>query len=199
MPLSTENVIGFVETELEALGGKVKFFKGKYCGGAKNKCVGLFYIDCKGYPVIKVAKGKQTEAEWLGVLLHEYNHLTQWRDNIPVWEKFCEQDGSCHDMIENPKKNKKALLDLMALELDCEKKTCYIIKDNKLFCHKEYIQMANAVLYKYAFLIKHNYWPKEGRIKDLKVWKSCRTTLRPKVADYLNIPAKLENIFLSRD
>ena len=68
MPLSTDDVIGFVETELVALEGKVKFFKGKYCGGAKNKCVGLFYVDCKGRPVLKVARGGQTEPEWLGVL-----------------------------------------------------------------------------------------------------------------------------------
>lgn len=182
-------VFNIIKDDVEEMGGKIIFTKGAYCGG-KNKCSGIFYTDSKDNPVIKVAQGKLKEHEWFGVLLHEYSHFLQWRDYNKYWEDFCNYDVNLVDILKTPKKYKKALISLMELELDCEKKAYNIIKNNKLLDHKEYATAANSILYKYAFLYKYGKWPDDNK-KYQKIQYTCPNKLLKSYKEYLKIPKEV--------
>lgn len=191
--LINSEVYSIIKEDIEALDGKIVFIKGRYCGG-KSKCSGLFYLDSHENPIIKVAKGYLPEEEWFGVLLHEYCHFLQWRDDVKVWNKFCDNDTTYSQIILKPEKYKKELVSLMELELDCEKRVYSIIKNNKLFNIQKYTQNANAILYKYAFLYLFNKWPDDNR-KYNKVAKFCSKRFLKTYKDYLNIPKEVMNYY----
>jgi hypothetical protein len=187
--LISSDVYSIIREDLEDLDGKVVFVKGSYCGG-KSKCSGLFYLNAKCNPVIKVAKGGLSEDEWFGVLIHEYCHFIQWRDNSKYWDRFCDHDVTYSQILFNPEKYKLALKTLMELEINCEKLSTNIIKNNNLFDDKRYAQSANAILYKYAMLYKYNKWPENDR-KYKKIQEHCPTKILKSYKEYLNIPKKV--------
>ena len=187
--LINSDVYNIIKEDLEDLDGKLIFLKGRYCGG-KSKCSGLFYLDSKDNPVIKVAKGGLDEEEWFGVLLHEYCHFMQWRDNSKYWESFCNYDVTYSQILLKPEKYKLALTVLMDLEINCERLAVKIIKNNNLFDHKTYAQSANAILYKYAFLYNFNKWPEDSRTYK-KVQNLAPNRILKSYKEYLDIPKKI--------
>jgi hypothetical protein len=187
--LINSDVYSIIKEDLEDLDGKLIFLKGRYCGG-KSKCSGLFYLDSKDNPVIKVAKGGLGEEEWFGVLLHEYCHFMQWRDNSKYWESFCNYDVTYSQILLKPEKYKLALTVLMDLEINCERLAVKIIKNNNLFDHKTYAQSANAILYKYAFLYNFNKWPEDSRTYK-KVQDLAPNRILKSYKEYLDIPKKI--------
>lgn len=182
-----------IKEDIESLDGKIILLKGNYCGG-KNKCSGLFYMDSNDNPIIKVAKGKLLDEEWFGILIHEYCHFLQWRDDCITWNNFCNYDITYLQIILKPEKYKKELISLMNLEIDCERRATNIIKNNKLFDHKKYAQSANAIIYKYAYLYKYNKWPDDNR-KYKKVQEFCPNKILNSYKDYLNIPERVYNYY----
>ena len=191
--LIKSQVFDIIEEDIQNLNGKIIFVKGRYCGG-KSKCSGLFYMDAKDNPILKIAKGGLKEEEWFGVLLHEYCHFIQWRDDSKIWNKFCDYDVTYSEIILKPEKHKKELMALMELEINCEKCAVSIIKNNKLFDYKDYAQGANAILYKYAFLYKYNKWPEDNR-KYKKVQEHCSTKILKSYKEYLDIPENIYNYY----
>ena len=187
--LINSDVYNIIKEDLEDLDSKLIFLKGRYCGG-KSKCSGLFYLDSKDNPVIKVAKGGLDEEEWFGVLLHEYCHFMQWRDNSKYWESFCNYDVTYSQILLKPEKYKLALTVLMDLEINCERLAVKIIKNNNLFDHKTYAQSANAILYKYAFLYNFNKWPEDSRTYK-KVQDLAPNRILKSYKEYLDIPKKI--------
>jgi hypothetical protein len=187
--LIKSDVFSIIKEDLEDLDGKVIFVKGPYCGG-KSKCSGLFYLDSKDNPVIKVAKGGLDEEEWFGILIHEYCHFMQWRDNSKYWESFCNYDVTYSQILLKPEKYKLALTVLMDLEINCERLAVKIIKNNNLFDHKTYAQSANAILYKYAFLYNFNKWPEDSRTYK-KVQDLAPNRILKSYKEYLDIPKKI--------
>ena len=187
--LINSDVYSIIKEDLEDLDGKLIFVKGRYCGG-KSKCSGLFYLDSKDNPVIKVAKGGLDEEEWFGVLIHEYCHFMQWRDNSKYWESFCNYDVTYSQILLKPEKYKLALTVLMDLEINCERLAVKIIKNNNLFDHKTYAQSANAILYKYAFLYNFNKWPEDSRTYK-KVQDLAPNRILKSYKEYLDIPKKI--------
>lgn len=187
--LMNSDVYSIIKEDLEDLDGKLIFVKGRYCGG-KSKCSGLFYLDSKDNPVIKVAKGGLDEEEWFGILIHEYCHFMQWRDNCKHWERFCNYDVTYSQILLKPERHKPALTALMELEINCEKSAVKIIKNNDIFDHKTYVQSANAILYKYAFLYNFNKWPEDSRTYK-KVQDLAPTRILKSYKEYLNIPKKI--------
>jgi hypothetical protein len=184
--LIKSRVFDIIKEDVESLYGKIILLKGNYCGG-KSKCSGLFYLDSNDNPIIKVAKGKLNEEEWFGVLIHEYCHFIQWRDDSKLWNHFCDYDVTYSQIILKPQKYKKELEALMELEINCEKCTVNIIKNNALFDYKQYAQNANAILYKYAMLYKYNKWPNDNR-KYQKVQDYCPNKILKSYREYLEIP-----------
>jgi hypothetical protein len=191
--LINSRVFDIIKEDIESLDGRIILLKGNYCGG-KNKCSGLFYMDFKDNPIIKVAKGNLEEDEWFGVLIHEYCHFIQWRDDSDLWNRFCDYDVTYSQVISKPNKHKKALEALMELEINCEKCAMAIIKNNKLFNHKTYTQGANAIIYKYAMLYKYGKWPEDNK-KYKKVQEFCPTKILKSHKEYLNIPEKVLNYY----
>lgn len=191
--LIKSQVFDIIEEDIQNLNGKIIFVKGRYCGG-KSKCSGLFYMDANDNPVLKIAKGGLKEEEWFGVLLHEYCHFIQWRDDSKIWNKFCDYDVTYSEIILKPEKHKKELMALMELEINCEKCAVSIIKNNKLFDYKDYTQGANAILYKYAFLYKYNKWPEDNR-KYKKVQSNCPAKILKSYKEYLEIPEEIYNYY----
>jgi hypothetical protein len=187
--LINSKVFGIIKEDIESLDGRIILLKGNYCGG-KSKCSGLFYMNSNDNPIIKVAKGNLEEDEWFGVLVHEYCHFIQWRDDTKIWNRFCDYDITYSQIILKPEKYKKELAALMELEIDCEKCATSIIKNNKLFDHKNYAQTANAILYKYAMLYKYGKWPNDNR-KYQKVQEFCPTKILKSYKEYLEIPEKV--------
>lgn len=153
------DIIKIIRNDLKNDDGKVFFLKGEYCGG-NSKCHGIFYFNNKDKPVIKVAKGNKTREQWLGILIHEYCHFLQWKYNVKAWKEFDRGSFSFDDVILQPKKNKRNIMLLLKLELDCEKRAVKLIKSNNLDINAQnYIQTANYILYKYAYLYKYYKWP----------------------------------------
>lgn len=187
--LKNSKVFNIIKEDIESLDGKIIFLKGRYCGG-KSKCSGLFYLDSKDNPVLKIATGASSEEESFGVLIHEYCHFIQWRDDLEVWNKFGDYDVSYSQIILKPEKYKKELVALMNLEIDCEKCAFNIIKNNKLFNHEEYAKSANAILYKYAFLYKYGKWPDNYK-NYKKVEDFCPKAILKSYREYLKIPDKV--------
>ena len=124
--LINSEVFDIIKEDIESLDGRIILLKGDYCGG-KSKCSGLFYMDSKDNPIIKVATGSLQEEEWFGVLIHEYCHFIQWRDDSILWNKFCDYDVTYSQIISKPQKYKKELEALMELEINCEKSATNII------------------------------------------------------------------------
>ena len=191
--LMNSNVFDIIKEDVESLDGKIILLKGNYCGG-KNKCSGLFYMDSNDNPIIKVAKGSLLEKEWFGILIHEYCHFLQWQDDSKLWNNFCDYDITYSQIILKPEKYKKELMALMELEINCEKRTFNIIKNNDLFDYKEYAQSANSILYKYAMLYKYNKWPDDNR-KYKKVQDFCPKKILKSYKEYLNIPEEVLNYY----
>jgi hypothetical protein len=191
--LINSRVFDIIKEDIESLDGRIILLKGNYCGG-KSKCSGLFYMDSKDNPIIKVAKGSLSEEEWFGVLLHEYCHFLQWRDDSKLWNNFCNHDITYSQIILKPAKYKKELIALMELEINCEKRVVNIIKNNKLFNYKTYVQSANAILYKYAVLYKYHKWPDDNR-KYKKVQDFCPIKILKSYKEYLEIPEKIINYY----
>lgn len=191
--LINSKVFDIIKEDIESLDGRIILLKGNYCGG-KSKCSGLFYMDSNDNPIIKVAKGSLLEEEWFGILIHEYCHFIQWKDDSRLWNNFCDYDITYSQIIIKPEKYKKELIALMELEIDCEKRATNIIKNNKLFDYKIYAQSANAIIYKYAFLYKYGKWPDDNR-KYQKVQKFCPKKILKSYKEYLNIPEEIYNYY----
>ncbi len=184
--LINSDIYSIIKEDIENLDGKIIFINGSYCGG-KSKCSGLFYLNAQDNPIIKIAKGRLSEEEWFGILIHEYSHFIQWRDNSKYWERFCDHDVTYSQILLKPEKHKFALKALMQLEIDCEKISTNIIKNNDLFDYKQYAQSANAILYKYAMLYKYNKWPDDNR-RYQKVQDYCPKKILKSYKEYLDIP-----------
>jgi hypothetical protein len=178
MPISLKQAsfISLVKEDLEDEGGRLIFNKGKYCGG-KAQCNGLFYINADETPTIKVAKGSLEEEEWIGILIHEYCHFLQWKEDCKIWRKFSNHDVKFEEIFSKPQKKKKVIEDLLSLELDCEKRSLRLIKANKLIDAENYCKTANAVLFKYAYLYNKNKWPTDTKKYNLVLQASPKRLL----------------------
>lgn len=189
------NLYKCILEDLEDFEGKIVFCKGRYCGG-DNQCSGIFYIDSKDRPVLKVATKTKFKEEWIGALLHEYCHFIQWRDETKEWINFEDKGLTFSEIIQKPKAYKKELLILLKLELDCEKKVFKILsKKNTYINKKKYIKTANAILYKYAFLYKENKWPAVNKYKFDKIVEICSEKLLESPSEYLIIPEEIYNLY----
>ena len=120
-------------------------------------------IRCSGYfdeeeRVLAVAMKKDI---WLGVLVHEYAHLTQWVDNCEAWRKGCAGLPKVDEWLSGKKVRgiKQALAYSRNLELDNEKRSVKLIKKWKLPIDiKDYVKRANAYVQFYNYLYHSKKW-----------------------------------------
>lgn len=103
--------------------------------------------------------------DWIEILAHEYSHMTQWLDKIPLWNIATDSlelvdlwlAGETIDDIEEHINNSRDL------ELDNEKRTVEVIKKFGLSCDIDlYIKKCNAYILFYNYIKESRKWSKPG-------------------------------------
>ena len=120
-------------------------------------------IKCGGYfdsDILKLACAmKHEEAKTL--LVHEYCHMTQWLDKIPLWEQAAESLNLVDGWLEGREVEEigKHIRVSKDLELDNEKRAVEIMKEWDLGIDIEaYIKKSNAYVLFYLYLEKSRKW-----------------------------------------
>lgn len=118
---------------------------------------------CGSTKVLAVATGGSTEA-WLGILLHEYSHVTQWVENNPLWRAYRGEMWRWLDgrKIDNPK---AAVRSVQALEEDCERRTVRLIWElDAPVDVGNYCRAANAYLHFHNVMFDKRKWYRPGTV-----------------------------------
>ena len=117
--------------------------------------------------------------EWIGILAHEYCHLTQWVEDAPIWKK--SEKHNTYTLVNSwlsgePVRNIKFHLGVCRdLELDNEKRTVNVIKKFGLDVNlDEYIQKSNAYVHYYNYMYYNRKWctPTNSPHRVADVWKA---------------------------
>lgn len=124
-------------------------------------------VDADGHPsggyfdgetkVLAVACGR-TEDSWLGTLLHEYCHLTQWVDNQPDWLAYNVAMWSWIEgkRVRNPL---AAIRTVQATEADCERRAIRLAKEMDAPIDLErYTRAANAYIHFHNVIAETRKW-----------------------------------------
>ena len=143
-------------------------------------------IRCSGYfceeTMRLVVAGKSKD--WLGVLAHEYAHLTQWQDkSTNILQTGSTGVTHLDDWLGGKKIRsiKKAIEQSRDLELDNEKRTVKLIKKWKLPIDlNDYIKKANAYVQFYNYMKVTRRWskPNNSPYSNKNVWSKMPTTFR---------------------
>lgn len=148
--------IEFVKSECKKYGVKCDLRKGKYVKLDDN-------IKCSGYFDETSLVTAMANKNAFGVLAHEYCHLTQWIDKIPVYQKSNTALTKLDEWLsgKNVKNIKKYLAIARDLELDNERRTVKLLKkfgfDEMI---PEYTKRANAYVHFYNYLLFSRRWSK---------------------------------------
>lgn len=191
----TKNELAFikhVKTTCKIYGIKCSLRKSKYVILDGNvKCSGWFDETSKEL-VVAINR-----TDWIEILVHEYSHLTQWVEQIPIWkeaEKSLVKVWEWLDMKERKNINKHIGV-ARDLELDNEKRSVKVIKEFKLNVDLDnYIRKANAYVQFYNWIMITRKWsiPTNSPYKNerLKAAMSTKFNMR-----YNKLSARLEKIF----
>ena len=110
----------------------------------------------------KVLACSMNREDSLGILAHEYAHMTQWIDKEPLFMEVSPSIIKIDDWLlgKNVKDIEKHLSTARDMELDNEKRTVKIIKKHGLSIDvKKYIKGANAYIHLYNYLNISRKWP----------------------------------------
>lgn len=159
-------------------------------------------LRCSGYfdgasdpKVLAVATG-QPQDRWLGTLLHEYSHLTQWAEDAPVWAS--DDAAAWGDWIAGKRvRNVKAqLVAARELEADCERRTVRLIRElGAPIDLDRYTRAANGYIHFYNTIAETRKWYVKGRepYNSPDVLALCNPTLD---RDFSKTPPKLAKALL---
>lgn len=119
------------------------------------RCSGYFDGDSE-VPVLAVAR---KSPRWLGILLHEYCHLTQWAEGAPVWKG--DKNAAWQEWLDGkPVRGVKQQIALSReLEADCERRTIRLIKElNAPIDVDHYTRGANGYIHFYNIIAEKRKW-----------------------------------------
>jgi hypothetical protein len=141
--------------------------------------VGGYFDSAPSIPMLAVATGRP-EADWLGVMLHEYSHLTQWAENCTEWRRDTNS-MSITDWLEGKSVSNitKVIKITQDLEADCERRTVRLIKElGANIDVGEYSRRANAYLHFHNVMRKKRKWYKAPRaVFDPAILRLCNDTI----------------------
>ena len=188
--------IDFLKQECKRVGIKciLKNVKSvKLSEGSNARCSG--YFDSENKELVVSMKRPDS----LAILVHEYCHLTQWEEQIPLWKKADVSltkidEWLCGKEIRNIKKHLAIARDL---ELDNEKRSVKMIRKWKLSINiKDYIQKANSYIHFYNYIYYTRKWSKPRNTpytnKQIQAIMSDRFNMR-----YDVLPEKIHNAFVA--
>lgn len=118
------------------------------------QCGGYFDEDSK---TLAVATNRREEV-WLGVLLHEYSHLTQWVEDAPVWRaaKSDMWDWLAGKRVKGIRESIRTVQDV---EADCERRTIRLIRELDAPVDLEsYTRCANAYIHFHNVIADKRKW-----------------------------------------
>lgn len=112
-------------------------------------------------PLLTVAWGMGDRR--IGILLHEYCHLTQWAEGAPVWR--ADRGGWGDWLAGKAVRNVKALIETAReLEADCERRTIRLMRElDAPVDIEEYARGANAYIHFYNVMAVKRKWYRPGR------------------------------------
>jgi len=152
-------------------------------------CAGFFD---DGIKTISVAKNNPL---WLGILAHEFSHCLQWQENSIEWQK----DQECGNVMmeswlngKEVKNLKKAINNIIALELDCEKRALKLIAQYDLPINSStYIQRANECILYYRYVQLTRRWDERPGVT---IWQHMPQRFMS-LSYYRKLTPKMEQIF----
>ena len=186
--------IDHVKLECKKYGVKCSLKDVKYLKPTPSiRCTGYF-DDESG--TLQVAMKSKSAFE---TLVHEYCHLTQWVERVPVYMKATKYLLGVDAWISG-KNAADHVVDaciqgVVDLELDNERRSVKTIEKFNLDIDKEqYIRKANAYIYFYHWMRKTRKWSKPENVPyaNKSIIKEMPTNLRGK---YTSIPKKVERLF----
>jgi hypothetical protein len=126
-------------------------------------------LRCSGYfdpdpapPVLAVAWGAGERR--LGVLFHEFCHLTQWAESAPVW--MADEGAEWSDWLAGkPVRGAKAQIERSReLEADCERRAIRLMREMEAPVDLEaYARSANAYVHFYNLMATERKWFAKGK------------------------------------
>jgi hypothetical protein len=152
--------LAHVKAECKRLKVKFRFSKHKTVhSGDHIMCGGFFDSNKK---MLAVARGGRTQAQWLALLVHEFNHLKQWTEKSRFWNSksdlFLEWLEGKHSKW-NAKQISKFYAAARDVEWDCERRSIKMIKELGLPLNlNDYISQANTYVGSYAVMLKKRKW-----------------------------------------
>lgn len=192
MTTSNEDFINIVKEECRDNGISCYLRKGKYVKMSDNvKCGGWFDEDKKE---LVVAMG---HIDSMGILVHEYSHMHQSIENIPIWKPSLEGCDKMDKWLSGKTvRNIDFYIDAVKyMELDNEKRSAKIIKKLGLDIDLDmYIKKANAYIHFYNWIKKTRRWstPKNSPYKNPNLLSVMSTKFN---MDYDTLPKKVEQVF----
>lgn len=111
--------------------------------------------------VLAVATDRDEES-WLGVLLHEYCHLTQWIEDQPVW-RACRADMWDWLGGKRIKDPAASVRTVQEVEADCERRAIRLAREMDAPLNLEaYIRCANAYIHFHNVMADKRKWYRPG-------------------------------------
>lgn len=193
-PQSVERFARFVLAEARQAGVTVLLGPGisvPYPNGEAVASSGYFSADPRRPQdtTLAVALGGPWE-DAFPVLVHEFAHLTQWRDQCDAWTGIFDAQGNeCTDKIDAWLGGKEASAEEVkawfkasrAVEMDAEKRAIQMIKDHQLPLDvAEYAQRANAYVLYYHHVEATRHWRGEHELPPYRhpnVWPLASSVL----------------------
>lgn len=175
---NVERFIEHVKEECKRYGIKLVLRDVKYLQASRKVRCGGYFDEEAG--VLAVA----TKSErWFEILVHEYCHLTQWRDNCEVWQGINKSIVKVNDWLEgkNVRGIKQALAHVRDMELDNEKRSVRTIKKWDLPVDiKLYTQKANSYVLFYNWMYYTRRWcsVKNSPYRNPAIYSRMPTTFR---------------------
>ena len=188
--------IKHVKTVCKIYGVKCSLRKSTYVRMDGNvRCSGWFD---ESAPELVVAINR---TDWIEILAHEYSHLTQWVEQVPVWKDAELSLGKVWEWLDGKTRKNIAHHISVArdLELDNEKRSVKVIKEFKLNVDiDEYIRKANAYVQFYNWMLITRKWSKPNnspyKNKILKAAMSNKFNMK-----YTSLTPRLEKIFREQE
>jgi len=154
-----DEFVKMVKVKCKELGVKLDLRRGKSIRVGGFRCGGCFE---ETPPTLIVAMG---HSESKALFAHEYCHLTQWADRIPIWGIAGESINFIDEWLSGadvPDIEKHIAIS-RTLELDNEIRTTKIIEEYDLGIDRDlYVKKSNAYVLFYNWLLISRKWSKPG-------------------------------------
>jgi hypothetical protein len=156
--MTADDVVWEITRRAWRFGVSVLLSPDRFVENAGYPCGGYFCGDTK---TLAVATGRM-EDTWLGVLLHEYSHLTQWTEDAPVWREAKDDMWDWLDgkRVRNPRESVRTT---QAVEADCERRTLRLIREMDAPVNlQRYTRAANAYIHFHNVIADKRKWFRAG-------------------------------------